>query len=278
MIRTWLATAVAGLVLVSSVSAQTAAWQFRWQPGQVLNYRAEQAMSATEVVQGKKTETSQQVNLVKTWKVLAVDAAGVATIQKSLSALRVEQKTFSGEVLVFDSSAPEKSNKDMREQLSKFVGVPLAVLRVDRQGRVVEIKECHFGKPSQYETELPFALMLPGAVPQAGQSWERPFAVTLDPPEGTGEKFEASQKYALKGMEANTATVGITTAFKSLPKAAADRVPLMQYQPEGEVVFDAQAGRVLSVRLNVVNDLKDHQGEGSSYSFRRTYTEQLIER
>jgi hypothetical protein len=156
------------------------------------------------------------------------------------------------------------------------VGTPVAVLRIDAQGRVVEVKSCNFGKPTQYERELPFVLALPGGVPQVGQTWQRPFSVTLDPPEGTGEKYDAIQTYTMKKVEGAAATVAFTTAFKSLPKAAADQMPLLQFQPAGEVVFDTQAGRVQSVRLEVSNELKDHQGEGSSYSFKRTYTEQLV--
>jgi hypothetical protein len=271
----WLTAALASLAFTSAGFAQSP-WQFKWQQGQVFSYKAEQNLTAVEVVEGNKTETSQKVNLVKTWKVLGVDAAGVATIQKSLTALRIEQKTFGGNTLVFDSAAPDKSDKDLREQLSKYIGVSLAVLRVDAAGRVVEVKECNHGKASQYDTELPFVLALPGNVPQAGQSWSRGFTVTLDPPEGTGEKFEATQTYALKSMNGAAATFGLVTAFKSMPAAAGDQIPLLQYQPTGEIVFDTQAGRVTSVKLDITSELKNHQGEGSSYSFRRSYVEQLV--
>jgi hypothetical protein len=276
--RMWLTAAMASLAFTSAGFAQ-APWQFKFQTGQVLSYKAEQTMTATEVVQGEKSETSQKVNLVKTWKVLAVDAAGVATVQKSLTSLRIEQKTGSGNVLVFDSAAPDKSDKDMTAQLSKFVGVPLAVLRVDTTGRVVEVKECKHGKASQYEAELPFVLLLPPAG-MPGQPWSRTFTVTLDPPEGTGEKYEATQTYSLpvptSPAPPGAGRVIVATAFKSLPAAAADKIPLIQYQPAGEVVFDAKAGKVLSVKLDIVNELKDHQGEGSTYSFKRTYAEQLV--
>ena len=56
--------------------------------------------------------------------------------------------------------------------------------------------------------------------------------------------------------------------------AQADQEPLLQWQPEGEVVFDLQRGRLHSARLTINKELKNHQGEGSSYKFQSTYVEQ----
>ena len=41
-------------------------------------------------IDGKRTETTSKINLVKRWQVLAVDAGGTATIQKSLSAMELD--------------------------------------------------------------------------------------------------------------------------------------------------------------------------------------------
>ena len=51
---------------------------------------------------------------------------------------------------------------------------------------------------------------------------------------------------------------------------------LLQLQPEGEVVFDAQSGLMRSARLTIDKELKNHQGEGTSYRFQRTYVEQYV--
>jgi hypothetical protein len=51
---------------------------------------------------------------------------------------------------------------------------------------------------------------------------------------------------------------------------------VLQLQPEGEVVFDLQAGRLQSARLRIDKELKGHQGEGSSYKFQSAYTEKYV--
>ena len=62
-----------------------------------------------------------------------------------------------------------------------------------------------------------------------------------------------------------------------MPENALDRVPLLQLQPEGEVVFDIALGRLHSASLKIEKELKGHQGEGSSYKFQSSYTEKYVE-
>lgn len=265
---------ISGLILAVPALAQTPAMRFQWRPGQVLTYRVEQTTSAAEVIEGKKTETSSKLANVKRWQVLDVDGAGVATLQLSLTALRIETTAPSGEALVFDSANPQGSNPQMREQLGKFVGQPLAVLRVSAQGKVLEVKESKFGPASRFESEPPFVVTLPAE--GTPREWERAYKITLEPPHGTGEKFDAVQKYVAQAAAGKTLTVALTTTLKTAPAALADQIPLLQMQPQGEASFDLQNGRLEKAQLKIEKELKGHQGEGSSYKFQSTYTEQLV--
>jgi len=274
MIRKVVLAVFVGLLLASVVSAQTGAWRFRWQSGQVLIYLVEQITSASEVVGESKVDTRTKLNLTKRWQVLGVDSAGVATLQLSLTALRIETTTPGGDTLLFDSANLDKSNPQMREQLARFVNQPLALLRIDAKGKVVEVKESKYGPASKYENELPFIILLPDDAAQAGTKWGRAYQMTLDPPLGTSEKYPASQSYQCKAVEGKTATVALTSAVSKLPEALADQVPLLQLQPEGEVVFDLQAGLLRSATLRIDKELTGHQGEGSRYRFQSSYKEE----
>jgi hypothetical protein len=278
MVRGYLLTIAAGLLYVLAVAAQAGTGPFRWQEGQVLTYRVEHVTAASDVTRDGTSDTKTRLNLMKRWQVLAVDGAGVATLQLSLVTLRLEATTPSGGALVFDSTDPEKSDPHMREELGKFVSAPLALLRLDGQGRVVEVKESKHGPASRFESELPFVLALPPELPREGQTWERSYKITLEPPQGTGEHYDATQNYVCKSVADGAMTVALTTQIKNLPESALDRVPLLQMQPEGEAVFDAKAGRLRSARLHITKELAGHQGEGSSYRFESTYTEEYVER
>jgi hypothetical protein len=277
MVRVANLTVLISLLVVPAASAQPEVWRFQWHKGQVQTYRVAHLTSVVEVVGGSKVESSAQLHLVKRWQVLDIDAQGVATLQLSLTALRTEQSRPNGETLLFDSADPDKSTPELREALAKFVGPPLAVLRLDNRGQVVEVKESKFGPRSRYESELPFVLVLPEQAPSAGQTWERSYQITLEPPQGTGEHFPAVQKYVCKEVAGEKATVALTTVLPKLPESLLDRVPLLQKQPEGEVVFDLRAGHLHSARLRIERELQGHQGTGSSYRFQSTYTEEYVE-
>jgi hypothetical protein len=276
MVRKGCLVVIASLLLASAAQAQTAGWRFHWQPGQVLTYRVEQSSSVSQVIGPNKSESKTRLGLVKKWQVLGVDAAGVATLQMSLQALRMETTLESGEMLVFDSAAPEKSTPQLREQMAGYVGQPLVVLRINDRGGVVEVKQSKFGPASKYENETPFAITLPETAPAAGGAWERKYQITLEPPAGTGEKYQAVQKYAHAGTTGAAATIRLTTTMLTQPEAPADQTPLLQFQPEGEVVFDPQAGVLRSVSLHVNKEVLKPQGEDSSYRFQSTYSEQLL--
>jgi hypothetical protein len=276
MIRAGSLTVLAGLLLAAATPAQTPGG-FQWKPGQVLTYRAEQATAVTEVISEGRAESRTKLTLTKRWQVLGVGADGVATLQMSLTHLRHEFTKTNGETLVYDSARPDEGDAQMREQLSRYVGSPLHVLAVNDRGQVVSVKECKFGAASRFETQPPFEIVLPDGGLTAGQGWERAYAITLEPPQGTGEKYPAVQSYVCKGLQNGAATVAVSTRLKSTPEGLLDRVPLFEFQPEGEVVYDTQTGRVLRVQMKIDKELTGHQGEGSSYQFTSSYTEQLVD-
>ncbi len=106
-----------------------------------------------------------------------------------------------------------------------------------------------------------------------GGTWARDFQVVLSPPQGTGEKYEAHQKFTCKAVKEGVAVITTATTLSKLPENRADQIPLLQFQPEGEILFDTSAGRMRSVQLKVDRQQKEHQGAGSSYHFQSSYTE-----
>src|SRR5437868_60517 len=147
------------VVVAAPAWAQTPA-RFQWRAGQALNYRVNETVHKIEVVDGQRTEATTKLRHLKQWKVLDVDAAGVATLELSLRAFRLEQPASGGDVLIFDSERPEQSDPQLREQLTKFVATPLGVVRVDGRGQLLEVRESKNGPASRFESQLPFLVTL----------------------------------------------------------------------------------------------------------------------
>lgn len=274
MFRKDLTAILAALVLAHVVSAQGPG-PFRWQPGKVMTYRVEHTTINTDSKGSDKDERRIQLSLLKSWKVLAVDEAGVATLQVSFQSLRYELHRPGKEAICFDSTAPERAPEEVRKQFLPHVGKPLAVIRVDSQGKVIEVKEAlnEFFSVAKFESEPPFRAILPAGL-EKGQSWDRDYQVTLEPPLGTGEKYPAVQHCVCKSVADNRATVTLKTDIKGQPKAVADQVLLWHNELAGEVVFDLNAGRLESVILKGDREQKGLQDDDSTTRIQETYIEQ----
>lgn len=275
-------TALTALTALAALACCTAARagppRFRFQKGENLDYHLVQTTRVTESVPDEKTnkpvetETTTKVDLVRRWKVAGVDDRGVATLEMSILSMRVE-RTAGDQEDVFDSSKPDDLNKG---EMAKHIGPVLAVLKVDARGQLVEVTESKVAPPARFAAELPFKLTLPEAEPKPGDGWDRTYTIQLDPPHGTGEKYAAAQKYACREPKAGFLTVGLTTEVKDPPAEAAEQVPLLPLMPEGTLYFHAETGRYHAARLKVEKELKNHQGEGSTYKYVSTYVEDFV--
>lgn len=272
MRKMWLSAALA-LVVYGPAFGQPAA-RFQWRAGDILSYRVTETIAKKEVVDGKLSEATTKLQHLKQWKVLDVDNAGSATLEQSLRSFRLEQPTPAGEVLVFDSEHLDQSDPQLREQLAKYVGTPLATLRLDNRGRLLEVRESRNGPANRFESQLPFVLTLPEQGPIAAQTWERRYQVTLEPPAGLGEKYDAAQKYECKSTGDGVAAIIFATTIKAPPQNPAEQVPLLLLQSGGEIQFDLQAGRLKLAHLHLDREVKNHAGPGSSFRLSRTYREE----
>jgi hypothetical protein len=254
--------------------------RFKWQPNQVLAYKVTQQTAVRETTLDEKTEkpvtteARTTVSLVRKWTVKAVDANGVGTLEMTITEMKNEFRRPDGTTLVRDSANPEHA-----KEMAEYLNVPVVTVKVDSQGRLLEVKESKAGSGSRLHAELPFRLTLPdGDAATAGLKWDRTFTFKLDPPLGTGESHEFSQKYTSAGVKDGLLTVSVATELKAPPKALAERVPLVPMLWEGQVYFNAAAGKYHAARLKVKAELPNHQGEGTKFEYESTYTEDAVEK
>ncbi len=269
-------TILIGLSASSSVRSEDAA-RFKFAKGEVLTYSIVQTTKAAETIIDDKTnkpvdqESASKHTVIRRWKVANVDAHGVATLEMTIASMRWEQKLPTGETDIFDSANPDDLNK---KEMAKLIGPVLAVIRVDSQGKVVEVKESKFG-PTRFAIDLPFKIVLPESGPKPGQMWDRTFGIKLDPPHGTGEKYEALEKFVVKAPVNGLTTIGVNTTIKDMPAQTGDQIPLLPMILEGDVYFHETSGRYYAARLKLKKELINHAGEGTKYTFESTYQEDL---
>lgn len=278
MTRLKFALVLGALAAAGVVCAQPgAAPRFKWQPGQTHTYKVAQQTAVQETTLDDKAEkavtadTRTSLALTRRWAVKDVSAAGVATLEMTITELKREIRQADGTTVTLDSANPDDA-KGMAEYLNR----PVVVVVVDSQGRLVEVKEAKGGNAARLHAELPFRVVLPDAAPAEGQTWGRAFSLKLDPPLGAGETHEFAQTYTSKGVRDGLMVVGVGTALKAPPKTAGEQVPLVPMLWAGEVYFDPAAGRYHAARLSAKAELPNHLGEGTRYAYQSTYAEDVV--
>jgi hypothetical protein len=277
MSRVFILAIVSACIGVVPALAQEPA-RFKWETGQELTYRVDQTTSVSDITEKKSVETSTKLTLTKHWQVLSVDDRGVATLQMSLLALRMETKKPDGDTVIFDSTDADPANSKLNKDLLQFVGPPIATLKMDSQGRLIEVKESKFGPASRYTSDLPFKIVLPDVGVSEGKSWHRDYQIKLEPPQGASETFDAVQKYTCKAATVTLLVVGMSTTIKNRPESPTDQIPLIPMQAEGRISFSLADGRMKKAELTMAREITGHRGDGSKYIYRSTYVEELIEK
>lgn len=239
--------------------------RFRWQPGQALRFEVRQTTAITETLVGKPaTRTEVKLALARTWAVTGVDAAGIASLELTITALR-QDITRPGpdgkpETLTKDSAVPADA-----AEMADYLNKPIVKVKVDGRGRLTEPPTGPGA--DRLAAELPFRVLLPEAAAEVG--WERVFPFVVGPPAGTGEKYELKQAFARKG----DGVIGLTTEVRNPPTAAADLQPLLPLLWAGEVYVDAAAGAYRGAKLRIEKELLNHAGQGSGFRFESEYAE-----
>jgi hypothetical protein len=279
MMRKFVALSVV-FTLASAALAQppAAAPRFKWEAGKVFSYRVVQQTVVTETTLDEKTnkpvtgEAKTSLTLVRKWTVKDVDKDGVATLEMIITEMKNEFRQSDGTVTSVDSSKPDDA-----KAMAAFLNVPIVTVRLDARGQLVEVKETK-GTAARLHAELPFRVVLPDAAAAAGATWDRAFAVKLDPPHGTGENYDFVQKYTSKGEKDGLFIVGVETALKAPPKTASEQVPLVPMLWTGDVYFNVGAGKYHAARLKAKSELVNHQGEGTKFVYESSYAEDAIEK
>lgn len=266
------------LHLLADLACAQAPLRFVWKQGDAHIFTVQQTIKVTEHVPttpgGKPTP---QVNLVKMkltrkWVVTAVDASGTATLEMSILALRQEitPPGPNAETLIKDSADP-KDAAEMADYLNK----PLLKITLDSRGQLVLTDEARANPiVSRLQVELPFRLALPDAADTASNAWERTFPFTVDPPVGTGERYDFKQTYRVKVSKGTRIMLTMSTDVLNPPKAATDMQPLLPLLWSGEIEFDTEKGQYLGSQLRIQKDLLNHAGPGTKFEIECAYSEQ----
>lgn len=263
------------LAYCSSVHAQEAP-RLRFRPGEVLQFRVEQTTRVTQTLDGENQTFESRTELIKRWEILEAGLDGPFTLQLTIPQLKLLQKLPSGQTIAYDSTQPEGSHPALRQQMEQFLGKPTVKLKIDSRGQVLHSQPLVSIPVGQLGSEPPFAIVLPEQPWQPQSRWTRPYSLLLEPPLGTGEKYQAEQQFELRSLHQHQAEIVWQTHIPNPPATASERIPLLQKLTRGTALFDTNTHRITLIRMQAGGTVEGHEGANSKYEFSSEYIERLL--
>lgn len=266
-------------VFTSSLVAQESFATFSWQKGQIFRYRVDHKTTAKDTQGSNSTEVQTELGLLKEWKVVEVDEVGSAQIQLKLLALRSITKRPDGQMFSFDSTKPEESTPQLRDQLSKYVKDPVALLVVDKFGKVKEVRENRFGSAKRYDTDPPMGLVLGSGMIILGSKWERDVILSSDPtaPASETNGWKAVVHAECIAATSSSRTIKVDAKWVKEPESSEARIALLQHFPSTEVVLDQPGMPPKLIVSKMDRTIKHGDKDASVYRLISDYRESRID-
>jgi hypothetical protein len=245
--------------------------RYKFKPGETLRWQVEHRAQVRTTVAGT-TQTAETLSRsVKVWKIDAVDD-GQTTLVYHVESVDMRQKFDGRQETTYNSDTDESPPAGFAD-VAKAVGVPLATITLDVQGKVLKRKQQLVqAAPEQEYITLP----LPEKSVAVGEQWFEPTDITVNLKDGRAKKIKARQRYLLKDVSAGVATIQLETQLLSPVRDPEIEAQLVQSKANGTVRFDIEAGRVVSQRSDVDEHVVGFEGDGTSLHYVTRFTEEFL--
>ena len=227
----------------------------------------------TETTMNGTTQTVETMtDSRKTWRVVAVDSAGRATLEHSVDDVVMTSRTSDkGEVRW--ASAGTADPPPGYEGVRQSLGVTLSRLVIDATGRVLdrrELRPC----PASATGDL-VVVPLPDEPVTAGAEWTIAQEVVVEAP-GAGRKaVKARLRYHLEDLHDGLATIRVDTTVLTPVDDPRLEARLLERIWDGTIKFDVEAGRVVSRKTGVDRRVVGFSGPQSSVRYKSSLEERI---
>lgn len=254
--------------------------RYRFEPGQKIYY---------SVVNGSQIVVQYDVNQhqvrhssasVKHFRAVDVFENGTAVLQLTIDRayMRAEQ---GGDVAVYDSASNEPA-PDEFVGVDTTVGTPWVNVTVSPLGEIVEVQTLIAGASAanvSNEVQNNVLALLPEDEVHIGDSWSEEYTVgvQIDTKSTLQREIRMQRTFTLTAIEDGNAIINMRTISLSPVRDPFQEGQLLQRTPSGTLVFDIEAGALVSRDLEVQGEAVGFSGPQSCMAVDSIRTERLIE-
>lgn len=249
--------------------------RYQFKPGETIRWRVVHLAKVKTTVAGT-TQTAETVSKsIKVWKITDVTDSGSATFDHMVEQVDMRSKVTGRQEVTYNSNTDDEVPPGF-ETVAESVGKLLSQITVNDRGEVIDRKNVHSATTNPNEGQV--TMTLPEEPIGIGETWSFPYEIVIPGNNGTVVKIKTQQKYSLKRVKNDVATIDMATVILTPVHDPAIEAQLIQRQTEGTIHFDIEAGRVLSQQMDLDKRVVGFAGktDPSSLHYLTRFTEDLV--
>jgi hypothetical protein len=247
--------------------------RYKFQPGDVLRWTVVNRSRVRTSVSGTTETVETTSTSIKVWRVQEVQPNGAVVFDHLVESVDMRHRLGDQEEVHYNSRTDLCAPHGF-EDVARAVGVPLALVTIDQQGKVLR-RHQNFVKaavPGQGE----ITVQLPEQAVPVGEGWSSQSNIDVPLSDGSVRRFRAKQSYKLESVKTGVATISLATQIVTPIQDPAIEAQVLQYESSGSVRFDIERGQILGRQNDVDKSVVGFRGEASNIRYIGRSTEEFL--
>ena len=263
------------LGLLAAVAATTAVAEpvrlrYEFHPGEQMAMRVAHRALTETTMNGTTQSVETMTDSTKTWRVVAVDAAGSATLEQSVEDVTMTSRTSDRGEVRWSSGGGEEPPPGY-ELVPHSLGVPLVRMTIATDGRVLDRRELRPCPPAA--TGDLVVVPLPDDPVEVGFEWTIPQEVVVEVPNGPRKAVRTRLRYRLESVKDGIATIAVDTTVLTPVDDPRLEARLLERIWDGTIRFDVERGRVVGRQTAIDRRVVGFGGPQSSVRYKASLEE-----
>lgn len=254
------------------INNQTYSLEYRAEKEETFRWKVVHLVTVDTKIRGTEQTAKTRSVSTKLWRVSDVDADGNITVVHTVEHVDMWQNVSGRQEVRYNSRTDAVPPREY-EQVAKSVGLPLAMVTVNRHGRVIKRDSTH----PQFNAGLgELTIPLPDQPVKVGAKWNLPDEISIRLEDGRVQRVKTRQLYTLDKVETGVATISVKTEVLTPVNDPKVHSQLVQRLTNGAVKFDLEAGRLISKQLDLDETVVGFSGADSVMQYLARLTEELL--